>query len=817
VAEGAESFSAEDIALYEEEVRPILEANCYKCHGGEGTPKGGLRLTSRRAVLKGGDTGPAVSLEAPAESLLVQAINYQTYEMPPSGKLPPDEIALLTRWVERGLPWTPGQSEDEAEPASHAPPPVNDETRAHWAFRPVERPAVPAVQDEAWPQNPVDAFVLARLQAAGLRPAAEAPKAALVRRAYYDLTGLPPEPADVAAFLADEAPDAWPRLVDRLLDSSHYGEKWARHWLDLVRYAETNSYERDGAKPFVWRYRDYVIRSFNEDKPYDRFVLEQLAGDELPDGSRESLIATGYYRLGIWDDEPSDPEQALYDDLDDILSTTSQVFLGLTVGCARCHDHKLDPLPQRDYYRMLAFFSGVQRYGVRSHESVEAQSLRSIAAPDEEAAHAAEVEAHRRKVEDNARRMAAIEALVRDDFVPVEREEFKNEARQVELVRARVPQLVSEAQFAQYERLFQERTQLREFRPRALEQALCVTEIGPRPRPTHVLVRGNPHAPGDEVTPGVPEVLPTAVLPLESADPSASTTRRRTALARWIASPENPLTARVMVNRVWQHHFGRGIVKSTSNFGLTADAPTHPELLDWLAAEFVAGGWRLKALHRTLMLSSTYRMSSAGDAKALAQDPANDLFWRFNMRRLSAEEVRDSILAVNGSLNRGKMYGPSIYVPIPDEVLAGQSMPGSGWGRSPPEDERRRTIYIHVKRSLVPPMLAAFDAPETDFTCPVRFATTQPTQALGMLNGAAVNEEARTFADYVRREAGPGLDDQVRLCLERTLQREPSARETARGVAFLQAAQGEQGLSEQEAIVYFCLVALNLNEFIYLD
>jgi hypothetical protein len=811
------AFAAEDVAFFEQQVQPILQAQCFKCHGAVESPKGKLRLTSRPAVLRGGDNGPAVSLESPDESLLLSAINYESFEMPPSGKLPQADRDVLAEWVRRGLPWTPGVVDEPEPTAAHGPPQVNDETRAHWAFQPVQRPALPREQDHSWARTAIDAFILSRLEASGLRPAAEASRQTLIRRATYDLTGLPPTPEEVATFLADDAPGAYERLIDRLLASPHYGERWGRHWLDLVRYAETNSYERDGPKPYVWRYRDWVIGALNADMPYDRFLIEQLAGDELADRTRESLIATGYYRLGIWDDEPVDAEQALYDDLDDVLSTTGQVMLGVTIGCARCHDHKLDPIPQRDYYSLLSFFAGVQRFGVRGYESIEAQSLRSIATPEEEAAQAAEVAAHEERVADNRRQMETIERLVRDDFSGVEREEFQNENRQLELVRARVPALIDEEQFAEYERQFREREALRQFRPRALEQALCVTEIGPQPRSMHVLVRGNPHAPGDEVAPAYLSVLPAADASPAAAHPQANTSGRRTALARWIASGENPLTARVMANRVWQYHFGRGIVRSSSNFGLTADRPTHPELLDYLAAELVAGGWRLKSLHRQIMLSAAYRMSSAADDAALAADPQNDLFWRFNPRRLGAEEVRDSILAVNGSLNDWKMGGESVFVAIPDEVLAGQSMPGAGWGRSPPLDERRRSIYIHVKRSLPPPVLAAFDAPETDFTCPVRFATTQPTQALGMLNSRFANEQAGVFADYLRAQVGSDAAECVRLCLRRTLQREPSDAEVERGVRFVSTAQSEHGASEEQALRLFCLVALNLNEFLYLD
>jgi mono/diheme cytochrome c family protein len=804
------------IEFFEAQVRPLLEARCYKCHGGGEAAKGGLRLNARASLLRGGDTGAAISLEAPAESLLLKAINYDGYEMPPEGKLPPEEIAILARWVELGLPWTPGEEGDESElPAAHGPPQVNDEARNFWSFRPVERPAVPAATDPAWNQNPIDAFILSRLESEGLRPAPAASRQALIRRAYYDLTGLPPTPEEVAAFVADESADAWPRLVERLLESPHYGEKWGRHWLDLVRYAETNSYERDGIKPNAWRYRDYVIRAFNQDLPYDRFVTEQLAGDELPDRTADTLIATGYYRLGIWDDEPVDHEQALYDDLDDILATTSQVFLGLTMNCARCHDHKLDPVPQADYYRMLSFFAGVQRFGVRSYESIVEQSLRTIAPPEEQQRHAAAIAAHQAQIAENDKALAIAEEAIRADLSPVEKEEFEHEDRQVAIAQKRVPGVLSEEQFAEYKRLHRRRDKLRRSPPAALEMALCVTEIGPTPRDMHVLVRGNPHVPGDRVEPGFPSVLPTATPEYSSSD--HGTCGRRLALARWIASSGTPLTARVMVNRVWQHHFGEGLVRTPSNFGLQGDAPTHPELLDWLAAEFVARGWRIKELHRLMMLSQTYQRSSQADAAALERDPENRLLARFNMRRLTAEEVRDSILAVNGTLNRDKMFGPSIYTIIPDEVLAGQSMPGAGWGRSAPDDEARRSIYIHVKRSLPPPILASFDAPDTDFSCPVRFATTQPTQALGLMNSAFLNTEARRFVETLRRQAPDDRAEQVRLCLRRVTQREVTEDELARGLRLIEALESEHGLDADRALTLFCVVALNLNEFMYLD
>ncbi|HEX5102607.1 MAG TPA: DUF1549 domain-containing protein, partial [Pirellulaceae bacterium] len=402
-------FSAEQLQFFEREVKPILRANCIACHGGEKKVQGGFHLTSRASVLKGSENGPVVSLENPAESSLLEAINYQSLEMPPKGKLPQAQIETLTRWVKLGLPWPDGEAGNLVQ---HGPPVVDEAARNFWSFRAVVRPPPPAVKDQAWVKSPIDAFILARLEEKGLRPAPPAEKAALLRRVYYAVIGLPPSPAQVAAFLADESPTAYEKVVEELLASRHYGEHWGRHWLDLVRYAESNSFERDNPKPFVWRYRDYVIRSLNADKPYDQFLREQLAGDELESVTPDGIIATGYYRLGLWDDEPADPLLAYYDGLDDIVATTGQTFLGLTVNCCRCHDHKLDPLPQRDYYKFLAFFHGIKHYGVRSDESVAEASLVSIADVQEQDKHRQLIAQYEAKIADNGRQQQEIEDQV---------------------------------------------------------------------------------------------------------------------------------------------------------------------------------------------------------------------------------------------------------------------------------------------------------------------------------------------------------------------------------------------------------------------
>ncbi|GAB5443575.1 MAG: PSD1 and planctomycete cytochrome C domain-containing protein [Fuerstiella sp.] len=813
-------FSEPDVAFFNDQVVDVLKANCLRCHAGA-KPEGGLNLQSREGILKGGDSGPAVDLKDIGESYLLQAINYEGYEMPPTGQMSPQQIGILTKWVEKGLPWPKDLHEIEFE-VEPGPPEVNDETKQFWSFQPVQPVTPPTLANGD--QNPIDAFVRAKLAEKDLQRSPPAEPRELIRRMYYDLLGLPPNPQDLerwaTAITAKDGQlnqDGIQQLIDHLLASPHYGEQWGRHWLDLVRYAETNSYERDGAKPFVWRYRDYVIQSFNDDKPYDQFIIEQLAGDELPEPTADSIIATGYYRLGRWDDEPADPELAFYDDIDDLVTTTSQTFLGLTVNCARCHDHKIDPIPQRDYYRMVAFFRNVNRYGVRSNESVLEASVREIDRPADPATYAAALKRYENEVADAQRHLDRIEELIQDDLQEVEKEEFQYEMNRVPIVAKRQGTVLTEKQVTQYRRQFDRLQRLQQNKPKGLASALCVTEDVSTIRPTHILARGNPHAPAEEVTPGFPAVLspPEPTLPVVSDD--ATSSGRRTVLAKWIASPSNPLTARVMMNRIWQFHFGRGIVRTSSDFGFQGSPPTHPELLDWLAAKFVESGWSIKAMHRLIMSSATYQMSSRPNEKAFAVDPVNDLFWRFDMRRLSAEEIRDSILWANGSLNSEKMFGPSIYTDIPDAVKAGQSRPGSGWGTSSPEDKVRRSIYIHVKRSLLDPLLESFDFADTDQTCPVRFVTTQPTQALGMLNSDFILQQASVFADFLNQKAANEPKRQVQLALERVTQRPATEEQIRRGLDLMEALQTDQQLSQDEALKYFCLVALNLNEFLYLD
>jgi hypothetical protein len=794
-----------DLAFFESKIRPLFIEHCQQCHG-HAKQKAGLRLDSRTAILTGGDQGPAVVPGKPKESLLFKAVSYEHDElkMPPKNKLPAAKLADIERWIARGSVW-PKEAASEGPSVRRGRFEITEKDREHWAFKPLSVSSIPSIRDARWASNPIDRFILAKLEAKNLSPNPEADKRALLRRATFDLTGLPPTPEEASEFMADDSPAAFERLVDRLLASPAYGEKWGRHWLDLVRFAETNSYERDGAKPHAWRFRDYAIRSFNADKSMDRFAQEQLAGDELFPGDAEALVATGYYRLGLWDDEPADPLQARYDVLDDVVATTSQVFLGLTVDCARCHDHKIDPISQHDYYKLLAFVENVTPYH-NGGKTDEAPMFESQAERKKYREELALIERRRESLRKELDGMnAAFIAKLKAAGIP--EPPPRNLPQDVNQIGAKFMGADWVARWKAKEAEFK---RLETALPNA-NLALVATELGKNAAPGNVHLRGNPHVKGDRVEPGFPEVLGERkpnVTPLPS---DVNSSGRRAALAKWITGEDNALAVRVLVNRVWQHHFGRGIVRSSNNFGVAGDKPTHPELLDWLAKEWISNGRRLKPLHRTIMLSSAYRMSSAPNMEAARVDPANDLSWRFDRRRLTAEEVRDSLLAASGELSR-RMHGPSVYPPIHTDVLKGQSVPGKGWKkRSRPEEQRRRTVYVHVKRSLILPIVETFDGPETDRTTPVRFASTQPTQALALFNSEFAHGRAQAFA---KRMMGAGADAESRIdyAYRVLFARSPSSSERER-VLKLQQSLGadERGWSD------LCLALMNLNEAVYVD
>lgn len=778
---------------FQKQIQPILAKKCYACHGPDET-EGGVSFTSREAAMAETEAGnhAIVAGDVESSSMIERILTDDDSEkMPPDGDpVTKEELALISAWIQQGADW-----------------------QKHWAFEPLTHPDPPVVQSEPWQANPIDAFIYDSLVDASLQPSEPASKRELIRRVYYDLIGLPPSQSDVDAFVADGSPDAFKTVVDRLLESEHYGERWGRHWLDLVRFAETNSFERDGDKANAWKYRDYVIRSFNEDKPYDQFIREQLAGDELDHVTEETLTATGYYRLGIWDDEPADQLQARFDGLDDIILTTGQSFLGLTMNCARCHDHKIDPIPQKDYYSLLSFFEDVTPYARRgdlttfSQIDVSPQELNDQYAANDQSRRSIEKQIH--DVEQTG--IAKMSA-------PDQRATEGKKRDRKRVLGKKLKSNLSDDQWGHYqelkEQLDQNANDLKQLPPR--ERVMGLASYRKIDKPTFVLYRGSPHSPSDAVAPAFPTLFESDLPELpDSESTSSSSSGRRRVLADWIASPENRLTARVMANRIWQFHFGRGIVRSSNNFGQLGTPPTHPELLDYLANRLIDADWSLKSMHRLILSSKTYQMSSKGNPAAMNLDPDNELFWRFDPRRLSAEEVRDSILAVNGSLNLS-VYGPSIYPKLSAEVMAGQSRPGSGWGNSSDSDRNRRSVYIYVKRSLLTPLLSAFDFPDPDQTCEARFMTLQPAQALSLLNGDFAGKQARKLADIVRADE-VNAGELVSRVISRVFTRQATQLEITEGRRLMTNLEEKYGLNRQRAKELYCLSVMNWNEFLFVD
>jgi hypothetical protein len=679
---------------------------------------------------------------------------------------------------------------------------VKPEHRKHWAFQPVKWPPVPTVGNTEWVRNPIDGFVLARLEAQGWQPAPPADPRTLLRRLYLDVIGTPPTLAEQESFLKDSSPQAYEKIVRRLLSHPGYGERWGRHWLDLVRYAETNGYERDATKPHVWRYRDYVIRAFNDDKPFDRFILEQLAGDELDEISAETLIASGYYRLGPWDDEPADPQEDRFDQLDDMVNTTSQVFLGLTLACARCHNHKFEPLTMLDYYRMVAIFNPLQRpQPGRDDVDLPIGSLTQL--------------------EQVARLNQQITALRRSSLGRL--------GTTIGCTASSNPWLGTGLLAANDKSLRANEQKLRERKETipALPRGYFLQEPSASAPVTNLLLRGKASRPGPVVPPGMPTVLVSSQPKFLS--PGERTSRRRLTLARWIASHENPLTARVIVNRVWQFHFDEGLVRTPSDFGVKGDPPTHPELLDWLADWFVREGWSLKKLHALILSSTTYQMSKRWNAVYGEKDPEDRLLWRFPYRRLEAEAIRDSMLAVSGQLDR-RMYGPSMYPDVPKQALEGHSDPDKIWKPFDEKEASRRTVYAFIKRSMVVPMLEVLDLCDTTRTSAKRSVTTVAPQALTLINGDFVNRQAGHFARRLELEVGPDPQNQIERAYLLALCRLPTEKEKVATIQFLKQEVDNllkensgpdrmmvQKKAKEKALEQMCRVIFNLNEFVYPD
>jgi hypothetical protein len=687
-----------------------------------------------------------------------------------------------------------------------------------WAFKPVRRPVVPPAVSES--RSPIDAFLLERLKAAGLGYTPPADRATLLRRVTYDLTGLPPSVAELDAFLADRSPAAFEKVVDRLLASPAFGERQALPWLDVVRFAETDGFKADDRRPHAWRYRDYVIRFLNADKPYDRFVKEQLAGDELFPDDPEALIATAFLRHYPDEYNAVNLEQRRQEILNDITDTTGQTFLGITLGCAKCHDHKFDPIPQEDYYRMQAFFAGWKEVEV------------PIMPPAARREYEKKLRDWEERTAEVRQQLDEVERPHREKFNLKRRGRFPEEYAKLLDIPAekrtpfeqQIATMVAKQVYADDKAMFNGMKPAEKERWEGLKKSLA--DAGPKPTPpavamgfsdlgrdvapTHVLQRGNWRRKGDEIKPGFLSAFDDRFAEI-AAPKDGRTTGRRTALANWIADPKNPLTARVIVNRVWQQHFGRGIVATPGDFGSQGDKPTHPELLDWLAAEFVDGGWSLKKLHRAIVLSQAYQQGAAFDPAAAKVDPENELLWRMNRRRLDGEALRDAVLSVAGLLNPAS-GGPSVFPELPAEI---KSSAGAWPVSAEPAERNRRSIYVFVKRNLRYPLFAAFDAPDRNETCSRRFTTTTAPQALMLLNEKLYAERAKQFAERIRNEVGSDRDAFVEQAYRRALSRPPTSEEKSTAERFFEAQSKKLGL--KEAMADFCHALLNLNEFVYVD
>ena len=805
-----------------------------------------LDLRSREAALKGGEKGPSIVPGKPElSSLYKRAAGTEKPAMPMDGKLSAAEVDLLKRWIEQDAKWDEKIEAAPVDASSLEDMKISDEARKYWAFQKPVRARVPAGAD-----HPIDAFLRKTLTDRGLKSAPPAPNATLVRRAYLDLIGLPPTPEETRAYLNDKSPRAWENLIEKLLASPHYGERWGRHWLDVARYADSNGYEHDFDRPNAWRYRDYVIQSFNRDTPYNVFLAEQIAGDELDWVTQDTLIATAFLRnyakVGF---RENDNPQFRYDYLDDMIATLGRGVMAMTVQCARCHNHKFDPIPQKDYYKFQAALFG---YVEVDHPLLPRDQAdlyrRQLADVD------AKLTPLRDQIRDLERPYKDILVTEKSKRYPLNIQQAINtpEAqrtpgqvllanqilRTVSVSPRDIERIMKPEELALKNKLAADMSAIEKTRPKPVPVAMGITDgdyrftpdgAGDEPAPgkgtkreltegsflhtgtgafkvppSYFLHHGDVNSPGSVMEPGFLTVATYGNPP--TADPPASgrTSGRRRALAEWLGSTENPLTARVIVNRIWQHHFGRGIVATIDNFGKLGELPTHPELLDWLAVEFMQRGWSIKEMHRLIMTSEAYRMSSQFvDDDNLAKDAANLYLWRFRQQRMEAELVRDNILAVSGSLN-AKLGGPAVFPKLPEEVLA--SMNKGIWKtQEEGPDTWRRSVYVYRKRGLPFPFFEVFDLPDQNLTCGSRNVSTVPTQALTLLNNDFIFTHAKRFAVHVR-SLSSDKQEQVTLAYELALSRPPSDEESKLGLKFL----------ETNSLEDFSNVLFNLSEFVYI-
>jgi hypothetical protein len=749
---------AADIDFFEAKIRPILVQHCYECHSADAKiVRGGLLLDSKAATLQGGDSGPAIVPGKPEDSLLLSAIRHESLIMPPRSKLPDAVIADFTAWIRSGA----ADPRESSRPAKLQP--VDFESaKTHWAFRRITDPSPPQVQNTTWAVSPIDHFVLSKLETSGMHPAARANKHTLIRRVTFDLIGLPPTVNEVRDFLADESPDAFEKVIDRLLDSPHYGERWGRHWLDLVRYATSNGADENHELPNAWRYRDWVVRMLNADLPLDQFITQQLAGDLLPVPADEQqagdlLTATGLLVLGPKMLAEQDKDKMMIDIVDEQLDTVSRTMLGLTVSCARCHDHKFDPVSAQDYYALAGIFHSTRSMADRAFVS------KWMERPLPSQAITARRAEHQRKIDSARSELAQLQ--------PDNAEAIKEKKAALEQLEKDLP---------------------------AFDHVMATEEGEIRNLPVHI--RGNHLKPGPQlISRGMPAIL-TSVLPAPAIPDSQS---GRLQLAEWLVSKEHPLTARVMANRIWMWHFGRPLMRSPSNWGLQAEPPSHPELLDWLARELQRSNWSLKAMHRRILMSSTWQMSSAVHSDYAERDPENILLWRQNRRRLEAEPVRDSILFVGGGL----------------DLTVG--------GKAPDVNSNRRAIYLPVNRAALYEMFSTFDYVETANHIEQRPVTTVPNQALYLMNSSAVHEQSRRLIEQLPttdpsvplQDTGPVISE----LFQRLYARQPDAAEISRCADFLQRTESaladvtdprERRLQAWSAL---CRTLMAGNEFLFVE
>lgn len=929
----------EALELFNTKVLPILKQRCYECHSAEADKiKGGLRVDTRQALMKGGDSGSALVPGEPEASRIIQAVRYldEDLQMPPKEKLPEAEIAILEEWVRMGAP------DPRSEPIEPAP-----EEPALWSTQPLMEPTVPKVENGGWVKDPLDAFVLAKLEANGLTPAPPAGKAALIRRAYFDVTGLPPTRNEVEAFLADASADAFAKVVDRLLDSPHFGERWGRHWLDLARYAESNGLDFNNLFENAWRYRDYVINAYNSDKPYDQFILEQIAGDLMPSENQEDLhenwIATGFLLLGPKNFIEPNREKLIMDVVDEQIDVTSRAFLGLTVSCARCHDHKFDPIPTRDYYAIAGIFRSTFTLTENRAPGPNGVpwSRRPLGTPEQ----AAKLEAYNEKLNELqrdlqlARQMrqtlpggidsALLDGIVLDNsaaevigswarsnystnFVDKDYLHDGNErsgkGKKMVRFRPEIPQdgfyeirlaytprfnratnvpvrvsgksertiYLNQTVPPKYDEAFESlgvfdlaagtntvveiltegtkgfvvvdalqllpkdvrlAARLKKMPPPAesdqarmmmmapsapldLEYAMQdLRASAPPPMPmamavkegevrnARIRIRGEVDRLGAEVPRGF---LSAVEIPAEPPSPEQS---GRLELAHWIASPDNPLTSRVEVNRIWLHLLGKGLVGTPDNFGFSGEPPSHPELLDYLASEFVREGWSRKRLIRRILLSATYRMSTRGSALARGADPDNNLLWRMNPKRLEPEPLRDAMLAINGSLDRTVGGNEAADSPVTNPPRSAD-----------PLQSNRRSVYVRILRNNLPDFFRVLDFPDPHALSAKRYVTTAPTQALLFMNSPYVIEQARRWAERLLEQTGKSDGERVEAAYWAAFARPCAAAERERALAFLREydaalalIEPDAGARREKAWQGFCHAILQSTEFRFLD